>query len=88
MEYNWYMLKCRCEKYAPNREYLIVGTWEDFEASLIRGFGGKLWFEGIQSCESAIAEDDGVTILPVAYDGEQVFILQQEAMCWCFFNVC
>lgn len=77
------MWKICSKSWAPN-------CWDmrRFWGFIDTGFGGKLWFEGIQSCESAIAEDDGVTILPVAYDGEQVFILQQEAMCWCFFNVC
>lgn len=76
----------RCWNCVRNREYPIAGAWRDSKVPLIHVLVGS-WFEGCQTYESAVAEDDGVTISPVASDDEQVFILQHEAMC-VFFRVC
>lgn len=76
----------RCWNCVRNREYPIAGAWRDSKVPLIHVLVGS-WFEGCQTYESAVAEDDGVTISPVASDDEQVFILQHEAMC-VFFHVC
>lgn len=76
----------RCWNCVRNCEYPIAGAWRDSKVPLIHVLVGS-WFEGCQTYESAVAEDDGVTISPVASDDEQVFILQHEAMC-VFFRVC
>lgn len=80
VEYNWYMQYRRCWNCVRNREYPIAGAWRDSKVPLIQVLVGS-WFEGCQTYESAVAENDGVTISPVASDDEQVFILQHEAMC-------